>query len=229
MIRPFEQGHIDATRRRSLARRALAGYPNGPGAPAEATEQALARIDEASRVVLVEGISDQMALDATARRLGRNLEAEGVVVLPVGGAQALARFIQQLGPLGDKRQLAGLYDADEAETIRRAVRRGGLGTPNTDADMEALGFHVCDRDLEDELIRALGIDAVLDVVASQGDLSSFRTMQKQPAWRYRPVDDQLRRFLVSGAKRKLRYARLLVESLDLDHLPAPLSKLLGSV
>jgi hypothetical protein len=227
--RPTPRSSIDATRRRTLAKRALAGYPNGPGAPVEATEQALDRVDAARVVVLVEGISDHMALDAVARRVGRDFDDDGVAILPVGGAHALARFVRDLGPNGAGHRLAGLYDADEAETVHRALTAGGLGRPRTASDTERLDFFVCTDDLEDELIRALGFDAVLDVLKSQGDLGSFRTMQKQPAWRDRPPELQLRRFLVSGAKRKLRYARVLVEALDTERLPPPLAKLLAAV
>jgi hypothetical protein len=51
----------------------------------------------------------------------------------------------------------------------------------------------------------------------------------QPGWRDRNVESQMRRFLGSGARRKLRYARLLVESLDLDGVPRPLDALLAEV
>jgi hypothetical protein len=85
---------------------------------------------------------------------------------------------------------------------------------------------VCDADLEDELIRALGADVVLAVAEVHGDLGSFRTLQKQEAWRGRPVEEQLRRFLGSGARRKVRYARLLVEALDLACVPRPLELVL---
>jgi hypothetical protein len=92
--------------------------------------------------------------------------------------------------------------------------------------MEALGFYVCDADLEDELIRALGADAVLAVVEVHGDLGPFRTLQKQKAWHGRPVEEQLRRFMGSGARRKIRYARFLVEALDLARVPRPLDLVL---
>ena len=92
--------------------------------------------------------------------------------------------------------------------------------------MERLGFYVCVADLEDELIRALGVDSVLRAVEAQGDLGSFRTLQKQPEWRGRPTDHQLRRFMGSGGSRKIRYARLLVEELDLDQVPRPLDGVL---
>jgi ubiquinone/menaquinone biosynthesis C-methylase UbiE len=55
-------------------------------------------------VVLVEGISDKLALEALARRLGRDLDAEGVSVLPIGGAQAIGDVLDRLGPGGSRRQ-----------------------------------------------------------------------------------------------------------------------------
>jgi hypothetical protein len=95
--------------------------------------------------------------------------------------------------------------------------------------MERLGFYVCIEDLEAELIRALGADAVEAVLGAHGDLGSFRTFQKQPAWRDRPVEAQLRRFMGSADRRKIRYARLLVEALDLSRVPHPLDGVLAHV
>jgi hypothetical protein len=95
--------------------------------------------------------------------------------------------------------------------------------------MEALGFYVCDVDLEDELIRALGAEAVERIAEAQGELGAFRTLQKQPAWRGRPTEEQLRRWLGSGARRKIRYARLLVEALELTEVPRPLTLVLAHV
>jgi hypothetical protein len=95
--------------------------------------------------------------------------------------------------------------------------------------MEALGFYVCEADLEDELIRALGAPAVEAVVETAGDLGPFRTLQKQPEWRGRPAEEQLHRFMGSGGSRKIRYARLLVEALDLDRVPHPLDGVLAHV
>jgi hypothetical protein len=77
------------------------------------------------------------------------------------------------------------------------------------------------------LIRALGAASVEQVLAALGDLGSFRTLQKQPAWRGRPTEEQLRRFMGSGARRKIRYARLLVDSIDLARVPRPLDCVLA--
>ena len=94
--------------------------------------------------------------------------------------------------------------------------------------MERLGFFACVEDLEDELIRALGADAVLDVVRKRGELGRFRTLTKQPEWRGRPVEQQLRRFL-GNASRKITYAQLLIEALDLSAIPPPLVEVLAHV
>jgi len=177
-------------------------------------------------VVLVEGISDQHALEALARRRGRNLDAENVSILPIGGAQAISSFLDRFGPQGLNVRLAGLCDAGEEGDFKRALERAEFGSNLTRAAMEALGFYVCVADLEDELIRALGADSVEEVVDAQGDLGSFRTLQKQPAWQGRTTEDQLRRFMGSGGRRKIRYARLLVDALDLTRVPRPLDRVL---
>jgi hypothetical protein len=180
-------------------------------------------------VVLVEGISDRNAVETLAARRGRDLDAERVAVVPIGGAQAIGRFLAEYGPSGLDVRLAGLCDAAEEGEFRRGLERAGLGSELTRAGMERLGFYVCVADLEDELIRALGATAVERVVEEQGDLGSFRTLQKQPAWQGRPAEEQLRRFMGSGGRRKLRYARLLVEALDLDRMPRPLDGVLAHV
>src|SRR5688572_1643883 len=121
-------------------------------------------------VVLVEGISDQFALEALAERRTRNLDAEGISVVPMGGAQSIGRFLNLFGPQGLDIGLAGLCDAGEEGDFRRGLEQAGLGSNLTRADMERLGFYVCVADLEDELIRALGASAVEQVVEAQGDL-----------------------------------------------------------
>jgi hypothetical protein len=95
--------------------------------------------------------------------------------------------------------------------------------------MERLGFYVCEADLEDELIRAVGAEVAERVVETHGDIGPFRTLQKQPEWRGRPLHEQLRRFFGSGGRRKIRYARFLVDALELDGVPKPLDGVLRHV
>ena len=180
-------------------------------------------------VVLVEGLSDQAALEALAERRGRDLDAEGISVVSIGGAQSVGRFLERFGPAGLDLRLAGLCDVGEEGEFKRGLERAGLGTDLTRADLELLGFYVCDADLEDELIRALGAASVKQVVEAQGELRAFRTLQKQAAWRDRPEEEQLRRFMGSGGSRKIRYARLLVAALDLGRVPRPLDRVLARV
>jgi hypothetical protein len=177
-------------------------------------------------VLLVEGISDQRALEALAERRGRDLDAEGISIVPMGGAQAIGSFLELFGPQGLGVRLAGLCDAGEEGDFRRGLERAGLGSNLTRTDMERLGFYVCVEDLEDELVRCVGAAAVEQVIAAEGELGSFRTFQKQPAKRELSYEEQLWRFMWN---RKARYATLLVQSLDLDRVPRPLDGVLAHV
>jgi hypothetical protein len=180
-------------------------------------------------VVLVEGVSDQLALEALAERRGRNLDAEGVSVVPIGGSKNIASFLDLFGPEGFDARLAGLFDVAEEADYQRGLERAGLGSKLTRADMEGLGFFACVADLEDELIRALGADAVEQVIDSQGDLESFRSFQRQPAWRGRPIEEQLHRFFGTHSGRKIQSGALLVGALDLARVPRPLDLVLAHV
>ncbi len=207
----------------------LAGYVSGPAAATEATAVALARAEAEGAVVLVEGVSDQIAVETLAGRRGRDLAAEGIVVLPAGGAHGVARYLRRFGPEGTGARLAGLCDASEAHIVERGLAAAGFEAPGSRADLARLGFFVCVEDLEDELIRAAGPTRVTEVFAAHGDLGAFRTIQRQPAWRGKDEAAQLRRFLGAGAQRKLRYARLLTEAIDLERIPQPLGALLTAV
>jgi hypothetical protein len=202
------------------------GYASGTDAPLRATADALERARHARSVVLVEGISDQIAVETLARLQGRDLGRDGVAVVPVGGARSLTKFLARFGPAGAGLRISGLCDAAEEPLFCRALARAGCAQPATRDELESAGFFVCDRDLEDELIRAAGPDVIEAILAEEGDLASFRTLQRQAAWRDAGFVDQLRRFLGAGARRKLRYASLLVRALEPDRQPRPLRDVL---
>jgi hypothetical protein len=180
-------------------------------------------------VVLVEGTSDRAALQALARRRGRAFDAEGICIVPMGGATNIGRFLERYGPHGLGVRLAGLCDAAEEGYFRRGLERAGFGADLSRAEMEALGFYVCVADLEEELIRALGAGSVERIIAAQGELGSFRLMQKQPAQRARSSTDQLHRFLGTRSGRKIHYAELLADALDPARIPRPLDQVLAHV
>jgi len=183
----------------------------------------------ARTVVLVEGISDKLAIEALAVRRGRSLDAERVAIVPMGGSKNIGGFLERFGPQGSDLRLAGLCDVGEEGDFQRGLDRAGLGSNLTRTDMEALGFYVCVADLEDELIRSLGAAAVEQVIEAQRELGSFRTFQKQPAWQGRTDEEQLRRFFGTHRGRKIRSAPLLVDALDLAHVPRPLDRVLAHV
>ena len=180
-------------------------------------------------VMLVEGMSDQAALEALAERRGRALRSEGISIVQMGGATNIDRFLDLLGPRGRGIKLAGLCDAAEEGYFRRALERAGFGSGLPRAEMEALGFYVCAADLEDELIRALGTASVEEIIQAQGDMRSFRTFQKQPAQQGRSPEMQLHRFMGTRSGRKSQYARLLVSALELTRVPRPLDGVLAHV
>lgn len=170
--------------------------------------------------VLLEGPSDLAAVDALAARRGRDLAAEGVCVLSMGGAMNVGRFARLLGPPGLGLRLTGLCDERERPYYTLGLERAGAAQH---------GVFVCAADLEDELIRALGPARVAELARAEGDERALRTFLNQPAQRGRTAQQQLRRFLGTTSGRKIHYGRVLVEALDPDRAPAPLDGLLAGV
>ncbi|MEV7188744.1 TOPRIM nucleotidyl transferase/hydrolase domain-containing protein [Kitasatospora sp. NPDC093102] len=194
-------------------REAVIGWAAGePGAPASELAGRL-RVRTA---VLLEGPSDLAAVETLAARHGRDLAAEGVCVVPMGGAMNVGRFAGLLGPTGLGLRLAGLCDEGERGFYERGLERAGAPRD---------GFFVCAADLEDELIRALGVPRVEEILRAGGDLPAWQTFVRQPAQQDRPPHRRMRRFLGTKKGRKIRYGRLLTEALDPEQVPAPLQDL----
>jgi hypothetical protein len=203
------------------------GFARGPRPPLSLDgAQRVVTEAKANTVVLVEGWSDQAAIETLAHRVGLNVGAMAIVVLPIGGATNAHQFAVRFGIQGLRLRLTGLYDLPEERHFLRAVC-GGMVTPaSSQTDAESLGFYACSEDLEDELIRALGPEAVEQVIAAEGEIGAFRRFQVQPAQHGRSVDAHLRRFMGTRAGRKIRYGALLAAALDLSNIPSPLSQLL---
>jgi hypothetical protein len=161
-------------------------------------------------VVLVEGITDRIALEAAALRLGRDLAADGIEVVPIGGAQAVGRAFARY----EGERVVGLCDAGEERWFRRVL---------------GAAVHVCVEDLEDELVRAVGAPGVERVLGAGGDLASFRTFQAQLVWRGRPPESQLRRWFHASSRRPVRYIPRLLEALEPEEIPPPLAGVLAAV
>jgi hypothetical protein len=169
-----------------------------------------------ARLVLVEGRSDAAAVETLAASAGVRLEGARIVV--ANGASGFARALREAG--GPVHQVLGLVDAQEAPIAGAAVVASGSAS---------IGLFVCVDDLEDELIRALGPEAVLEVLARLGELGPFRTLQQQPAQRDLPLDRQLHRFFGAGSGRKERGARALAAALEPAAAPPPLAALIEAI
>ena len=164
-------------------------------------------------IVLVEGESDRIAVEALAARRGRNLAVEGVAVVAFGGAHALERALRSL----KAERIAVLYDRGEDAAVRRALDR---------SDVIPHAVYACDPDLEGELVRALGATRMLQLVEERGQLAAFRTYQLQKDKRSLALEAQLHGWLHNW---KVRYAAALVDSLAPDRVPAPLDGVLAYV
>lgn len=174
-------------------------------------------------VVLVEGASDAAVVGVLCE--ARGVDPTAVEVRDMGGVTNVGRHLRELD--GTARVL-GLYDAPEERFVVRGLRSTGRDVRTRD-DLQRLGFVVCDRDLEDELIRALGPARVESALAALGELERFRAFQRQPQWRGRDLSDQLHRFAGTASGRKLLLARRLAEELSPATTPAPLTTLVDQI
>ncbi|SDG47204.1 TOPRIM nucleotidyl transferase/hydrolase domain-containing protein [Pelagibacterium luteolum] len=217
------------TKREDSAELTLAGYEHGFNAPLAAADTAYQRSRTAHTIVFVEGISDQIAVETLAARQNLDLEAKSIVVFPVGGSKSVTRYLREFGPMGARKTLAGLCDTDAAGIFSRALFNTGHTEIRSPDDLPAAGFFVCDRYLEEELIRAIGPGPIVDMIVAQGEGNALSIFQKQPEWRDRDLSDQLCRFFRSKARRPARYARLLIEACPPDRIPRPLSDLVAHV
>ncbi|WP_262060081.1 TOPRIM nucleotidyl transferase/hydrolase domain-containing protein [Streptomyces sp. STR69] len=188
----------------------------GPDGPARDLAESLG----ARTAVLLEGLSDLAAVEALAARRGRDLAAEGVCVVPMGGAMSVGRYAGLLGPPGLGLRLTGLCDEGEKGFYERGLTR---------AQAPLQDIYVCTADLEDELIRALGTAEVEEILRAEGDFRAWQSFQRQPAQQGRPRHQQVRRFLGTKKGRKIRYGRLLVEALAPDRTLPPLDGLLANL
>jgi len=181
-------------------------------------------MSEIRLLVLVEGDSDANAVRALADLIGCNLRRHHIEICSAGGVTNFSQVLREFTRAHPNARFCGMYDLAEQQHVRRALSNATIPIAAHDC-LESFGFFACVADLEEELIRALGAEAVERVLEAQGELVSFRRFQAMPQQRLIPIDQQLRRFLGTRATRKIRSARRLVERLDIDRMPRPLVQL----
>jgi hypothetical protein len=178
-------------------------------------------------VVLVEGRSDAVVVETLAAARGLDTTDGVARVVAMGGVTNIRSHLMRQADQPDVHVL-GLCDAPEERYLVRALHETGRPVTSR-AEMAALGFFVCVQDLEDELLRALGPEAVEDALSELGHLGRFRTFQRQPEWRDRDLPDQLHRFAGSGSGRKLALAARLARELTPTTTPPPLAALVDQM
>jgi hypothetical protein len=160
--------------------------------------------------VLVEGASDRRALEVLAGRVGVRLPT----VVDMRGITNLRTHLDRGGG-----PFVLLHDARESPYVVRVLDRAGRDVTR----------FVCDADLEDELIRAVGVEAMLAVVDREGERTAYERMAQQPAQRDRTDHQRLHRWLGARSGHKLTYAGLLADAVPLDRVPQPLIGLLHAI
>lgn len=191
--------------------------------------------------VLLEGTSDVAAIRALRAVRGVRPDDETCLLVDMGGATNIRRHLAAAAVADPRPRVIGLCDEREAPFFVRALAAHGNGDPDrpttaaplkADLSVSALphhGFHVCRRDLEDELMRALGVDGTLAVLADLELDATFTAFTRQLAWQGRPVMDQLRRFCGTTSGRKELLAGAMASALDELTCPAPLTALLDTM
>jgi len=182
---------------------------------------------QAPVVVLVEGRSDVAAVTVLLRRAGIP-DGELVHLVDMGGVTNIRQQLDHFTGPGRGRRILGLCDEGETRFFVRALEVNGV-TVETAADMARFGFHVCRADLEDELIRASGTNAVVGVLDELGLHRRFDRFRDQEFWRERDLPDQLHRFAGIASGRKFWFAAALAEAMPPGAVPAPLRELVAQI
>jgi hypothetical protein len=175
-------------------------------------------------LVLVEGESDAAAVRALATLVDCDLGLHGIHVRSADGVTNFSRLLSEFVRTHPAATFCGMYDVADERHVRGALVC--VAAPiAADESLEPFGFFACVTDLEDELIRALGVEVVERVVEAEGELASLRRFQAMPQHRHKSAHQQLHRFLGTRATRKIRSAQRLVEALKATQLPRPLRQL----
>ncbi|WP_237565566.1 hypothetical protein [Ornithinimicrobium cavernae] len=183
-------------------------------------------------LVLLEGPSDVAALTALLRQAptgpGERPAGAGrpaYELVDLGGVTNVGAHLRRAREFDPAPRVLGLCDAGEVRVLLRALQRVGREVAEPQ-DLAAEGFFVCDRDLEDELIRALGPQRCLEVLDEQGLADRFATFSRQQAWAGRPLTERLHRFSGIASGRKILLAGAMATALEPDRVPPPLEGLL---
>lgn len=115
----------------------------------------------ASQVVLVEGAADRIILQRVAEVLDKDLDRIGASLVEMGGAGDVGYVLTLFGRKGFDVPLSVLIDFDAVSDTAKSY---GV---SEDA-LEDSAVFVCNKDLEDEYVAALGAEAVWTAIEESG-------------------------------------------------------------
>ena len=176
--------------------------------------------------VLLEGPSDVAAVNALMKTC--DIDPKPAELVSLAGITNVGRVLAEVRLTRPDVDVVGLCDAADTRFVEKALSDDGM--PVADAsDLPVYGFFVCERDLEDELIRALGAERARDAIVGAGLGSPFESLRSQQPWVDRPLAEQLHRFCGAASGRKELAAGILASALAPDEVPEPLSMLLERI
>jgi hypothetical protein len=182
----------------------------------------------APALVLLEGPSDVAALEAVLERHEPMVPRTAYRLVDMGGVTNTATHLRAVALAQPPLPVLGLCDAGEAWVVVRALQQQGRAVAG-EGDLAAHGFFVCRRDLEEELIRALGVAECLRLLEGMGLGHRFRSFSSQRAWAERAVEERLHRFAGVASGRKIRLAREMAAALPPGRVPPPIAGLVATV
>ncbi|WP_029202167.1 hypothetical protein [Ornithinimicrobium pekingense] len=179
-------------------------------------------------LVLLEGPSDVAALGAVLGRCAPRVPRTAYRLVDMGGVTNTAAHLRAARADRPSWPVLGLCDEAESWVVARALQQQGVEAGDG-ADLAQHGFFVCRRDLEEELIRALGVEGCLLLLERAGLGHRFRSFSRQRVWADRPVRERLHRFAGVASGRKILLARQMAAALPAESVPPPLAALARSL
>jgi putative AbiEii toxin of type IV toxin-antitoxin system/OLD-like protein len=176
----------------------------------------------AETVIFVEGFSDFLAVRTLAETLEVDLDAAGVSLLSLEGADLLKHYLALLGLEGLNVRMRGLCDLDKEAEWTRLLNDAGLSIGDR-ADLNAAGFQVAEADLEAELLSVLGLQVVEAEIAEAGAAGKLETFKQQPTNAGLEGEELVLAFI---RKRKIKWAPLLAAAIAPTDVPTPIAQLL---
>ena len=179
----------------------------------------------AARVVLVEGASDRIVLQRVAELTECDLDRLGVSVIELAGAGDVGYVLSLFGQNGFQVGLSFLIDQD---AVTATAEKLGVA----EADLEAHDVYVCQRDLEDEYVRAIGPPELWEAITRSGLFSANELRNCAPSGPdgvYSHCD--IAGFCRKKSSYKLRSAIVVADVLDAEAAArlAPVTALLTSI